>query len=84
MGKSKPWYKRFNAIRLDNNGKVDDVAISSDMFRLERMSDTVWWAAAYKGKRRTTFYIYLKDGKVVVDVVENELESKDDSEGGQK
>jgi hypothetical protein len=66
------------AIRLDKSGQVDDVAISCDMFRLERMDECVWWAAAYVGDQRVTFSIFMKEGRVEVEVVEDEIGCKDD------
>ena len=71
--------EKYSAIRMDDAGEVDDVAISADMFRLERMTDDSWWACASRGKERVAFSIYRKGKEVVVKVIEDSIGCKDDS-----
>ena len=72
--------KKWSAIRMDDNGGVDDVAITSDTFRLERMDTDRWWACAYRGNRRTSFEIRRKGKEVVVGVQEDSIGCHDDTE----
>ena len=73
--------KRRQAIRPDRKGKVDDVAISGDLFRLERMSNSVWWVCIYRGKKRTAFYLERPRGKKTVEatLIEDSIGCIDDS-----
>ncbi len=42
--------------RIDyDGGLVTDVAISCDLFRMERMDKGAWWAAACRGEQKTMF-----------------------------
>ena len=70
----------FAAIRPDDKGQVDDVAIYGDLFRLERMSNSSWWCCIYRGDKRTSFFIYRPRGKKTVEVViqEDSIGCKDD------
>ena len=52
--------QEYSAIRLDDNGEVDDVAISGDLFRMERMDNGCWWIAVYRGENRTCFSLSTK------------------------
>lgn len=65
MAKAK---RLVQAIRPDDEGKIDDVAIHGDLFRLERMSDHSWWCCIYRGEKRTSFSIYRPRGKTTVEV----------------
>ena len=49
--------KKMQAIRPHEDGTVDDVAITCDMFRLEQMDDDCFWAAAYRGEKEAMFAI---------------------------
>lgn len=40
----------FKAIRRDERGAIEDVAITCEMFRLEKLDKNHWWAAAYVGE----------------------------------
>jgi hypothetical protein len=72
--------KIYQAIRPDEKGKVDDVAIHCDLFRMERMDKGYWWCAVYRGDKRVCFSIYATVGKdVVVKVIEDEIGCIDDS-----
>lgn len=62
-------------IRLDEKGEVDDVAITGDLFRLERMTDDCWWVCIYRGKNRTAFYIEGKD-KLTATTIEDSIGCK--------
>lgn len=44
-------------IRMDEDG-VDDVVISGDVTRIERMSDIEYWVAAYRGDKQVMFSIF--------------------------
>ncbi len=72
--------KDWKAVRLNKDGTVDDVAITSDLFRLEQMDDDVWWACAYNGKKRTAFNIFRKGKKVICEVIEDEIGCIDDTQ----
>jgi len=69
----------MKAIRLDQNGEVDDVAIHGDLFRLERMGMDSWWCAIYRGDKQVSFSIYRKGKGIAVGVQEDQLGCKDDS-----
>lgn len=74
----------FNEIRLDDKGKLDDIAIGD--IHLERMDDHWWWLGVYRevkdkrcknGKRliKTTF-LFTSKSKINVEVEENGFKSK--------
>ena len=52
--------KPMNVIRLDEDGEVVDVAITGDLFRMERMNDGDWWVCIYRGQNRTAFLLTAK------------------------
>lgn len=61
-------------------GEVDDVAITGDLFRLEQMSRSAWWAAIYRGDRRVSFWFrYNRKRGIIVDVQGDELGCVDDT-----
>jgi len=70
--------KIWNAVRMDADG-VDDVAITANLFRLERMNPTTFWAAAYRGDKRVTFAIESQT-PITVKVQEDDLGCQDDSD----
>ena len=72
--------KTVQAIRPDDKGEVDDVAIDGDLFRLERMNTDSWWCCIYRGKNRTAFSIYRPRGKktVVAKLIEDSIGCIDD------
>lgn len=77
----------FRAIRYDEAGQVDDVAITCDMFRLEMLDDNLLWAAAHVetpyGVKTVMFYISAtEDGKIHINAVSDELGCIDDSVNG--
>lgn len=49
--------KARQIIRMDEDG-VDDVVITSDTTRIERMSDTEYWVAAYRGSEEVMFTVF--------------------------
>lgn len=61
-------------------GQVDDVVITGDTFRLERMDDQAWWAAVYRGERVVSFWISSDNGQIDVEVTTDELGCTDDTE----
>lgn len=69
--------KIWNAIRL-NNKEIDDVAISGDLFRMERMNDKCFWVCIYRENKRTAFWLEEKNGKIVATLSENDLNCKED------
>jgi hypothetical protein len=73
--------KVWSAVRLDAAGQVDDVAVTADLFRLERMDTGVFWAAAYRGGKRVTFLIE-SSAPITVHVSDDDIGCKDDSKGG--
>jgi len=70
--------KVWNAVRNDKDGTVDDVSISGDLYRLERMTDTCFWTCVYRGHDRTAFSINIVDGKLVVQQIEDSIGCTDD------
>lgn len=44
-------------IRMDEDS-VDDVVITGDMLRIERMDDDHFWVAVYRGHKEAMFSIY--------------------------
>lgn len=73
-----PAARRTQAIRFDDDGKVDDVAISSDLFRIERMSATCFWACAYRGKKRIAFWLNSK-ATINVTIADDSIGFEDDT-----
>jgi hypothetical protein len=61
-------------------GKVDDVVIDCDTFRLEQMHEDVWWAAVYRGDKQTAFWISRKGTQVMVEVTTDEIGCIDDTD----
>ena len=61
--------KKWSAIRLGEDGKVDDVAISGDLFRMEQLDDDVFWLTIYRGEKRASFTLSRK-GKQIIAVVQ--------------
>jgi len=72
--------KRWQAIRPDDTGAVDDVAISGDLFRLEKMDRGLWWSCIYRGDQRTCFWFRIDQlrGDIVVTVSEDSIGCIDD------
>jgi hypothetical protein len=70
--------KQFSAIRLDDNKAVDDVAITGDLFRMERMDDGVWWVCIYRGGVRTAFNLSSKTA-IEATVLEDSIGCTDDT-----
>jgi hypothetical protein len=66
-------YTQTPEIRLDRSGQVDDVAITGDLFRMERMNDQCWWVAIYRGENRTTFNLQLKEGRLEATLIEDSI-----------
>ena len=56
---------------VNNELGVDDVVLNSNLFRMERMSDTSFWLAAYNGNIRTTFDLSIQDGKLIATLIED-------------
>jgi len=70
--------KRQQIIRR-RAGQVDDVVISGDLFRLERMDDDCWWAAVYRGKDCTAFFLQRTDTGIVAALAEDSIGCADDT-----
>jgi len=70
--------KIWNAVRLDDRKQVDDIAVTSDLFRLEAMDTNCWWACAYRGKDRIAFSIRSKT-KITVTIIEDSIGCSDDA-----
>jgi len=68
--------KKWNEIRLDMEGKEDDIVIDCDSIHLERMDDNFWWLGIYKGDKRVAFHIITEQDGLNVRLVENELKTK--------
>lgn len=67
--------RRYHELRLDDEGKLDDIVLQCDSVHLERMSDDFWWLGVYRGRERTTFHI-CRTGKLVkVTLMENDLQA---------
>lgn len=61
--------------RIDSNELgIDDVAITGDMYRLERMNDRTFWTCIYRGKHRVCFSIFIEGGKLKVEKTEDSIE----------
>jgi hypothetical protein len=69
--------KVWTAVRMNAEG-VDDVTITSDLFRLERMNEKTFWVAVYRGDKRVTFAI-SSETRLTVTVTEDELGCVDDT-----
>jgi hypothetical protein len=54
-------YTQTPEIRLDRSGQVDDVAITGDLFRMDR------------GENRTTFNLQLKEGRLKATLIEDSI-----------
>jgi len=71
--------KVWNAVRKDKkDGTVEDVSISGDLYRLERMSDTCFWTCVYREHDRTAFCISIVNGKLVVQQIEDSIGCADE------
>ena len=72
--------KKIQVIRRNDDGSLDDIAITGDLFRLEQMDDSSWWCCIYRGKKRTAFNIYRPRGKntVVVEISDDSIGCIDD------
>lgn len=77
-GASSPPARQWQAIRPDDTGAVDDVAITGDLFRLERMGRGAWWSCIYRGDQRTAFRLRVAKGDIVVTVAEDSIGCVDD------
>ena len=68
------------AIRPRDDGTVDDVAIDCTLFRLEQMTGSLWWAAAYRGGERVTFWLRYskKKRRIVCHVGDDTIGCEDD------
>ena len=71
--------KRGAVIRRNPDGTVDDVVISCTMFRLEQLDDDVFWAAAYRGKKRVMFTIRIVNGQLVAQDYNDDFGCIDDT-----
>jgi hypothetical protein len=68
--------KIWSAIRIRNG--IDDVAITGNLFRMERMNKDTFWVCIYRGKKRTCFYLQGKG--VTATLTEDDIGCKDDNE----
>ena len=69
----------MNVIRLDEDGQVDDVAISGDLFRMERMNDGDWWVCIYRGEKRAAFTLTASSPNKAI-LQEDDIGCHDDSD----
>lgn len=72
--------KRVAFVRYDQ-GLVDDVVISGNLFRMEQMDKDAWWVAIYRGKKRTSFSLQWdrKSRNIVATVTDDSIGCTDDS-----
>ena len=76
--------KRFKVIRYERK-QVDDVVISCDLFRMERMSkDSVWLSANIGSHRGVDFMLYADKGKLKIMLMEDTIGCKDETQRGKK
>ena len=72
--------KIWSAIRLRND-EVDDVAITGNLFRMERMNKDTFWVCIYRAKKRTGFYLQVNDSRgLTATLIEDDIGCKDDNE----
>lgn len=71
--------KEMSAIRLDDKKGVDDVAITGDLFRMERMNDGAWWVCVYRGGKRTAFNLSSKTA-IEATLIEDSIGCSDDTD----
>ena len=69
----------FTAIRMGNDGYVDDVAIHGDLFRMEQMDDDAIWVCIYRGKERAAFFINRQGKKLHITTIEDSIGCIDDT-----
>lgn len=64
-----------------NEGEVDDIVIDGDLFRMERMTETSWWLAIYRGEQRVSFDLLWDEDahKIMAYVQDDELGCTDDT-----
>lgn len=72
----------MNVIRLDEDGEVDDVAITGDLFRMERMNDGDWWVCIYRGDKRTAFSLTANSNNKAI-LSEDSIGCHDDTKSSQ-
>lgn len=70
--------REWQAIRPDDQGRVDDVAISCDLFRLERMDTGVWWGCVYRGSQAVHFWLRRYGRDIEVSISEDGIGCVDD------
>ena len=70
--------KKYHEIRLDKEGKEDDIVIQCDSIHLGRMNNNFWWLGIYKKDKRTTFHIITEQDGLNAILNENELDVKID------
>lgn len=68
--------RRWNEIRLDEDGNPDDIVISCDSIHLERMDNNFWWLGINKNGERTTFEIGATLEGIMTELVENGLKTE--------
>ena len=70
------------AIIRRKHGEVDDVAISCDAYRLERMDTNLVWVCCYRDGKQVAFFIRVTGRSLSIELSTDELSCTDDSEGG--
>jgi len=68
--------KKWNEIRLDEQGDEDDIVIDCDSIHLERMDHNCWWLGVYKDNKRVAFNIIATQEGIMTELVENGLKTK--------
>jgi len=66
-------------IRPDSHGHVDDVVITCDTFRLERIDKGSWCIAVYRGEERVCFSLTSSKGSIRAIVTEDDFDCVDDT-----
>ncbi len=66
----------YNEIRLDQEGKKDDIVLNCDSIHLERMDNNCWCLIVYKKNKRTLFNLIAEQDGINANLEENGLNAK--------
>jgi hypothetical protein len=66
-------------IRPDHKGRPDDIVITGDTFRMERMDKDTWWLAIYRGDKRVSIWLRRNGKRVDISSIEDEFGCVDDT-----
>ncbi len=67
-----------SAIRYSQTGGIKDVAITGDLFRIERLGPKEWWICVYRDGKRTAFNMSSLGGRTDLKLLEDEIGCRDD------